>query len=106
MFDQLFFIVDSNQQNMLLGLPALTAANLHLLTVDSEHLMLSASKVFGLDVGSDKVAMPNKMTIARLLNQIVIEYRTQAVYQDAALFNPYVALKFSDLDRPEVTLPF
>ncbi len=33
-FDQLFFIVDSDQQHMLLGLPALTAAKLHLLTVD------------------------------------------------------------------------
>ncbi len=43
-FDQLFFVVDSDQQNMLLGLPALMAANLHLLTVEGEDLMPSASK--------------------------------------------------------------
>ncbi len=74
MFDQLFFVVDSNQQDMLLGLPALMAANPHLLTVDAEDLMLNASKVFGLDVGSDKIATPETMTTAKLLNQAAIEY--------------------------------
>ncbi len=75
-FNQLFFIVDSEQQNMLLGLPAPTAANLHLLTVDGDDLMPNASKLFGLDVGSDKIATPEKMMIARLLNLTVIDNRT------------------------------
>ncbi len=55
-FDQLFFIVDSDQQHMLLGLPALTAVKLRLLTVDGQDLMPSTSKTFSLDVESDKEA--------------------------------------------------
>ncbi len=74
-FDQLFFIVDSDQQNMLLGLPAITAAKLGLLTMEGEDLMLNMSKVLSLDIGFDKAVLPEKTTIAKLLNQTVIEYR-------------------------------
>ncbi len=72
----MFFVVDSDQQNMLLGLPVLMAANLRLLTVEGDDLMLSASRTFGLDIASGKVAMLEKMMIPRLLNLTAIDYRT------------------------------
>ncbi len=50
MFDQLFFIVDSDQQHVLLGLPALIQVELWLLTQDGTDLMPNFSKVFNLDV--------------------------------------------------------
>ncbi len=62
-FDQLFFIVDSNQQNMLLGLPAITTAKLRLLTVEGEDFMPNMSKVLSLDIGLDKAVLPEKQQL-------------------------------------------
>ncbi len=42
---------------MQLGLPALTAVELRLLTLDGMNLMPNASKTFSLDVESDKKVM-------------------------------------------------
>ncbi len=67
--DQLFFIVDNDQQNML-------TAKLHLLTVEGEDFMPNMSKVLNLDIGLDKAVLPKKTTIAKLLNQTMIEYQT------------------------------
>ncbi len=53
-FDQLFFIVDSDQQHMLLGLPVLIQVELRLLTLDGLDLMPSLSKIFNLDVDLDR----------------------------------------------------
>ncbi len=52
-FDQLFFIVDNDNQHLLLGLPALVQSKLRLLTPDGTDLMPQASKLFNLDVDSD-----------------------------------------------------
>ncbi len=52
-FDQLFFIVDSDNQHLLLGLPALIQAQLQLLTPDGTDLMPNLTKIFNLDVDSD-----------------------------------------------------
>ncbi len=59
---------------MLLGLPAITAAKLQLLTVEGKDLMPNMFKVLSLDIGLDKAVLPQKMTIAKLLNQTAIEY--------------------------------
>ncbi len=52
-FDQLFFIVDSDNQHLLLGLPALIQVELRLLTQDGTDLMPNLTKIFNLDVNVD-----------------------------------------------------
>ncbi len=73
-FDQLFFIVDSDQHDVLLGLPAITAAGMHLVTAEGENLMLDAKTALTLDLGGTG-PVPQRITVAKLLNDALTVYR-------------------------------
>ncbi len=47
-FDQVFFIVDKEAHSVLLGLPALMAAHIHLLTIEGRDVMPDMNKVLSL----------------------------------------------------------
>ncbi len=93
-FDQLFFIVDSDQQHMLLGLPALIQAQLCLLMLDGMDLMPSLIKIFNLDVDSDWGAARMKLT--KQLNSTAVKLRMERIDSTVPEFDPYNSLKFAD----------
>ncbi len=62
-----FFIVDSDQHDVLLGLPTITAAGMHLVTAGGENLMLDPRT---LDLGGTG-PVPQDITVAKLLNDAV-----------------------------------
>ncbi len=49
-FDQLFFVVDSDQHDVLQGLPAITAAGMRLVTAGGENLLPDPSTTLTLDL--------------------------------------------------------
>ncbi len=93
-FDQLFFIVDTEQHEVLFGLPAITAAGMHLTTADGEELLPDPSESLTLDLGGTG-PMP-KPTLAKVLNDVAIAYRNHTSGDIKKDVDPYDVLRFSD----------
>ncbi len=76
-FDQLFFIVDSNQHEVLLGLPTITMAGMHLTTADRTELLPDLRESLTQNLGgTGPVPRTPAVTVAKLLNDAVTAYRT------------------------------
>ncbi len=92
--DALILVVDSDQQHVLLGLPALIQEELRLLTQDGTDLMPSFSNIFNLDVDVDWGTARMKLT--KQLNSMAVKLRMERIDLTAPEFDPYDSLKFSE----------
>ncbi len=99
-FDQLFFIVDNDSQHLLLGLPALVQSKLRLLTPDGTNLMPEMTKLWNLDVDSERDAAQMKLTTQ--LNPTAVKLRTEWNKSPVHDFDPYRNLQFSQFGPARV----
>ncbi len=91
-FDQLFFIVDNDQHEVLFSLPTITAAGMHLTTADGVELLPDLRDSLTLDLGGTgplPQIKPLPLTMAKLLNDAATAYRNRQTAGENGQIDPY-----------------
>ncbi len=99
-FDQLFIIVNSEQHDVLLGLPTITAVGMHLVTAEGENLMLDAKTALTLDLGGTG-PVPQRVMVIMLLNDATTVDRNHLSNGSEIDIDPYSAFNFIEFGLPQ-----